>query len=462
LLLVGHVVAVAWPPRDGKKAKDGEARDEVAGAKLDDRLPRLNGESGMRQRFAIGFSALAALVLICGASRVYAHGEAADQPFLKDLTTAFYDVNISPTSIRVGEPITITGAVKILEAWPYTLDPPETAYITPVVPGPVFVLTDRVVNGAPSPGSILVEKGGTYRFRMVIVGRDPGLWHVHPGIAVQGTGTLIGPGEWVKVEPAAAPFKMDVALLSGQKVDLEHYGGRFVWWWSFAGFVIGMIWMVYWTVPKRTVTRLAVTLQVPVNDDAPDIGLITARDHMWMDLLAGITVVMLVGGWVYMAVKYPVRLPQQTVRFAPDNVTSRDHVAQVLNADSTYDDRTDTLAMNVEVKNVGSAPISAKQYIMAMATFVNGGTDEKQKAGPQHYVGQLHVEPNDTIAPGRTAKLRLTMSSDLFDEERLIPLHDPQERIAGLLRFSDTQGRDDLVTVSSVLVPTEFQAQYLP
>jgi methane/ammonia monooxygenase subunit B len=416
----------------------------------------------MRLHIALGFSLVIALVLVCCATRAFAHGEAADQPFLKDLTVAFYDVHISPTSIRVGEPVTITGAVKILETWPYTLDPPETAYITPVVPGPVFVLTDRSVNGESSPGSILVEKGGTYRFKMVIAGRDPGIWHVHPGIAVQGTGTLIGPGEWVKVEPAATPFKMDVALLSGQTVNLEHYGGRFVWWWSFAGFLVGMVWMVYWTVPKRTVTRLAVTLQVPINDDAPDIGLITARDHMWMDLLAGITVAMLVGGWIYMAVKYPVRLPQQTVRFAPEAGASHDHVAQILHADSTYDDRTDTLLMNVEVKNVGSAPITAKQYIMAMATFVNGGREEKEKAGPQHYVGRLQVDPDTAIAPGQTAKLHLKIRSDLFDEERLIPLHDPQERVAGLLRFSDSQGRDDLVTVSSVLVPIEFRAQYLP
>ena len=115
---------------------------------------------------------------------------------------------------------------------------------------------------------------------------------------------------------------MDVTLLTGQTVNLEHYGGSFVWWWSFAGFLIGVVWMVYWTVPKRTVTRLAVTTQIPVNDDAPDIGLITPRDHMWMDLLAGATIAMLVVGWVYMAVKFPVRLPQQTVRFAPEVIDS--------------------------------------------------------------------------------------------------------------------------------------------
>ena len=133
----------------------------------------------------------------------FAHGEAGDEPFLKDLTTAFYDVKISPTAIHVGEPVTITGKVRILDTWPYTLDPPEKAYVTPVVPGPVFALKDRTVNGQQAPGSFFVQRGGVYDFKMVILGREPGHWHVHPGIAIQGTGTLIGPGEWVDVQPSA-------------------------------------------------------------------------------------------------------------------------------------------------------------------------------------------------------------------------------------------------------------------
>jgi methane/ammonia monooxygenase subunit B len=413
-------------------------------------------------RFPAVLSAALLLLTASYAPRAFAHGEAADEPFLKDLTVAFYDVHISPTSIKVGEPVTITGAVKILETWPYTLDPPQTAYITPVVPGPVFVLADREINGTTAPGSILVEKGGTYHFKMVVEGRDPGNWHVHPGIAIQGTGTLIGPGEWVTVAPAAAPFKMDVTLLSGQTVNLEHYGGSFVWWWSFAGFVIGVIWMIYWTVPKRTVTRLAVTSQLPVNDDAPDIGLITPRDHMWMDVLAGATIAMLVVGWIYMAVKYPVRLPQQTVRFTPKVIDPATHSAQVISADSIYDDQTDTLVIKLAVKNMGTTPISLKQYIMAMTTFVNGEKDAQDKAGPAHYVGRMQVEPDTPIEPGQTANVQLKISSPLFDEERLIPLHDPQERIAGLLRFTDARGHEDFVTLQSDLVPTEFRPQYLP
>jgi methane/ammonia monooxygenase subunit B len=408
---------------------------------------------------AVLVTAVAALV---STPKVYAHGEAGDEPFLKDLTVAFYDVKISPTQIHVGEPVTITGAVRILETWPYTLDPPQTAYVTPVVPGPVFALQDRTINGQSAPGSFFVEKGGIYQFKMVMLGRNPGRWHVHPGIAVQGTGTLIGPGEWVTVAPGAKNFTFPVALLSGETIDLNNYEGGFVWWWSFAGFLVGAVWMFYWTLSKRTVTNLAVTSQLGVNDDAPDIGLITPRDHMWMNVLAGLTIVMLVVGWTYAATRYPVRLPQQTDWFAPKFVSSGDKMAEVEPQGATYDDGTDTLLIKVAVKNISSSPITLKQYIMAMTTFVNGAPEEQAKAGPHDFVGQLEVEPNAPIPAGVTRELTLKMTSPLFAEERLIPMRDPQQFIAGLLRFEKAGGGQQLVVARSSVIPTQFRAQYLP
>src|SRR5271167_1770253 len=163
----------------------------------------------MYKRLLLGLT-LALIVSTFSVPKAFAHGEAGDEPFLKDLTTAFYDVKILPTEIEVGQPVTITGTVRILATWPYTLDPPSKAYITPVVPGPVFALQDRTVNGQSAPGSFFVEKGGIYQFKMVVLGRNPGRWHVHPGIAVEGTGTLIGPGEWVSVAPGAGKFTFPV------------------------------------------------------------------------------------------------------------------------------------------------------------------------------------------------------------------------------------------------------------
>lgn len=418
-------------------------------------------------RITLSFKAAIASVLLIFASVIiattaFAHGEAGDEPFLKDLTTAFYDVNISPAEIHVGEPVTITGTVRILNTWPYTLAPPETAYITPVVPGPVFALKDRTVNGQPAPGSFFVERGGVYQFKMVILGRRPGRWHVHPGIAIQGTGTLIGPGEWVNVQPAAAGFTFPVALLSGQTIDLDSYQSGFVWWWSLAGFLIGVAWMLYWTLSKRTVTNLAVTLQIGVNEDAPDIGLITPRDQMWMNVFAGVTIALLIVGWFYAANRYPVRLPQQTDWFAPKTLASDANLAAVQPEGATWNDGTDTLVMKVMAKNVGSSPITVKQFVMAMTTFVNGGADEQAKAGPRDYVGQLEVEPNDPIAPGESKELTLKITNPVLSDERLIPTRDPQQFIAGLLRFQGAGGAEQFVVTRISVVPTQFRAQYLP
>jgi len=403
-----------------------------------------------------------ALVAIVSVPKVFAHGEAGDQPFLKNMTTAFYDVSVSPTEIEVGQPVIVTGTVKILETWPHTLDTPEIAAVVPVVPGPVFVMKDRTINDKSAVGSFFVEKGGIYQFKMTLLGKEPGRWHVHPGMAISGTGTLVGPGEWVTVKPSATKFEFPVTLLDGKTIELNTYQGPFVWWWSFAGFLLGMAWMVYWTFTKRTVTNLAVTMQLPVNDDAPDIGLITPRDHFWMNVIAGLTVLLLVVGWTYSATQYPVRWPQQTDWITPRFISSGDTMAETRTNGATYDDATNTLTMKVQVKNVAASALTLNRVVIGMATFVPGGEAEQAKAGPRDFVGPLKVEPEAPIAPGETKDLTVTITSNIFSTARLIPLKDPQQFVAALLRFENTQGGQQLVTVRSGVVPTMFRGQFLP
>lgn len=137
-------------------------------------------------------------------------------------------------------------------------------------------------------------------------------------------------------------------------------------------------------------------------------------------------------------------------------------MAEVQPKGATYDQATDTLVMNVQVRNVEESPINVKRFSMAMATFVNGGEAEQAEAGPRDFVGLLEVEPNSPIAPGETKDLTLRISSQLFSEERLIPLEDPQQFIAGLLRFENAQGGHELVTIRTSVIPTQFRSQFLP
>ena len=407
---------------------------------------------------------MAALVAATGyAPPAYAHGEAADEPFLKDLTVAFYDVHIAPTVVKVGEPVTITGKVKVLETWPFTLDPPDTGYINVVAPGPVFALRERTINGIPAIGSIVTKRGETYEFKMVMLGRMTGRWHVHPGIALMGTGTLLGPGEWVSVEPSGQPFVFPVTLLDGSTINLETVGSGGVWWWAIAAFLIGMVWMIYWTVPKRTVTRLAVNIQIPTPDIGKDFGLITDEDYKWSRFLGAITIGLLVIGWIYIESQYHLRLPQQTDRFAPGSITpSMDEMSktvQVKPVAGVFDNANDTLTLRFNVANLGSSPLTVKQYTIGMESFVNGGKDEVAKAGPADFVAPLEVQ-NGTIAPGQSAEVTLKMKSEGFEAERLMPLRDPQELVGGLLFLQDAAGKTYPITVRVAVRPTEFRTQY--
>ena len=129
---------------------------------------------------------------------------------------------------------------------------------------------------------------------------------------------------------------------------------------------------------------------------------------------------------------------------------------------ATYDDATDTLVMKVQVKNVADSAITLNRVVIGMATFVPGGEAEQAKAGPRDFVGPLEVEPKDPIAPGETKDLTLTISSMIFSTARLIPLNDPQQFVAGVLRFENAQGGQQLVTVRAGVVPTQFRGQFLP
>ena len=99
---------------------------------------------------------------------------------------------------------------------------------------------------------------------------------------------------------------------------------------------------------------------------------------------------------------------------------------------------------------------------MAMCTFVNGGPEDQAKAGPSEFVGQMDVQPNTPIAPGETREVTMTISSRLFDDERIVPTRDPQQFIAGLIHFQKAGGGDQYALLHSEVTPTEYGTQFLP
>ena len=173
---------------------------------------------------ALSLAGIIGLLLTFGtADVVVAHGERAQEGFLRMKTVAWQDVRFSSSEVKQGEQLVITGKVKILEVWPTTLENPELAYLNVSASGPHFVMKERTINGQPAPASFSVEKGGLYEFRMVLEGRTEGYWHVHPTLYVLHSGGLLGPGQWVTVGAVPAGYQNKVTLLDGQTIDLDRY-----------------------------------------------------------------------------------------------------------------------------------------------------------------------------------------------------------------------------------------------
>ncbi len=387
------------------------------------------------------------LMLALGAGGVaFAHGERAQEGFLRLKTAAWQDVQFSTDKVKQGEKVVITGKVKLLEVWPGTLDPPETGYLNVSASGPHFILKDRVVNGHEAPASFVVGKGGEYEFKMVLEGRTPGYWHVHPTIYVHHTGGLVGPGQWITVEAAPGGYKNMVTLMNGTSIDLDKYGFRWVFWFSSAGFILGMWWMVWWTLPPalggwhRTVTNVAVTLAIPVNDPGEDIGLITKADHKTSTLIMVLTLVLLAVGWVVMEMNWPVRLPQQVLRFTPEQLAQPAKFAQASTRKALYNVDTDTVVLEGSATNIGSQPMRVVAVNAANMTFEQGK--------------QLVVDPA-VVQPGQTVAIKMTIKDEAWREQRLLPLGRSEMGIGGLLIF-ESGGVRNAITIEAPVTPNKF------
>ena len=405
----------------------------------------------MRRRYrrVLFVALLAGAILVGSAPGASAHGEAAQEAFLRMRTVAWINVNYSATTVKQGETFTITGTAKILDAWPTNLaaGDPNTGYMGLIAPGPVVLLKERTINGVSAPSRIDVQRGRIYEFSMVVAGRRVGRWHVHPSFSVKGAGTLLGPGAWITVEENPEGFSNPVKLEGGGTVNLENYQLTFTWVWLILTFLIGLAWMIYWTVPKRTVTNLAVTSQIPLNTDGMDYGLITKKDHRNMNLFALGTALLLLAGWIYQAAAFPIKMPQQIFQFAPPDpaIASAPVFAEAGIGTADYDPDTQTLTVQAPITNTGDQPMNLTQFTTTTLKFTTGTAE-----GP----GVMVVTPSAEIAPGSTAtEVTMTMKDPAWETERLVPIGESQLLITGILVFETAGGETNYTELEANLKP---------
>jgi methane/ammonia monooxygenase subunit B len=429
----------------------------------------------MKKRLAAVLFLGIASTLVFTASPASAHGEKSQEAFLRMRSIAFTDVTFTggrlqngETHIKQGEVITLKGVAKLMDTWPDTLaaGAPRIGYINIATQGPCVEMLARTINGVSTPGRIEIAKGRFYSFEMKLMGRRPGRWHVHPSFAVKGAGTVLGPGQWVNVERASGGFTSPVTLYNGKTINLENYGLTEVWTFQVVGFILGMIWILYWTAGKRnpdgspkswmggkrTVTNPAVTLSIPLNDDGVAVGLNSKRDHRAVNMMLVATTIFLLVGWIYQASAYPVKIPQQVVQFEPPK-TELDLAAPLAKVDALFADyEPDSRALTVEVSvnNVSSNPIEFAEFTTSTLTFVPPGST---LTAPGGYQQPVQVSPSGPIAPGATQKITMKIDGNSFVVEHLVPTSESQLTLAGLMVFKDSTGKKSSAEIEEPLRP---------
>jgi len=402
------------------------------------------------------------------ASPASAHGERSQEAFLRMRTIGWTDVvfdggqrdDKGDIVVAQGEKFTIKGVARLMNTWPDTLAKglPRIGYINVATQGPCVEMLTRTINGISTPGRIEITKGHTYSFEETMMGRRVGRWHVHPTFAVKGAGTLLGPGQWFRVTPHS--FSSPVKLYNGKTINLENYHLVSVWTLQVIGFLLGLVWVCWWTWwgktakgnPRRTVTNPAVTLAIPLNDDGIAVGLNTKKDHRVVNIIALATALFLLIGWIWQASAFPVKIPQQVVEYEPP-LTALDTVPTLATVDARsakYDYQAKVLRLEVDAKNVSTSPIELSQFVTSTLTFVNPA-GSSTPSGP--YVDALKLSPSGTIQPGQTTTLVIELPGRRFDDEHLLPIGESQLTISGLMVFKDAAGQKYSAEIEEPLQP---------
>jgi len=259
---------------------------------------------------------------------------------------------------------------------------------------------------------------------------------------------VMGPGRWLTVTEAPGGFSFPVTLINGETVDLENYGFSLVWTLNLLGLVLGLWFMWHWTVPRATVTRLMINLKIGMHDTGDDFGLIQPKDYKVMDILAVLTIVLLVGGYWYGAATYPGGIPQQVIRFTPPEAHVDPTFVKISATEQAkYDVAGHTLVLPFEVTNTGSSPMTVTKFNTSTLVFSSNASSGGR---------QVNVEPSDAIYPNETKSLTLSMRDTVWEEERMMPIGEALMSVTGVVTFENQDGQKNRITVQMPLNPSSF------
>ena len=381
-----------------------------------------------------------------------AHGEKSQAAFMRMRTIHWFDLNWSKEEVVVNDTMTISGKFFVFSGWPETVDKPDISFLNIGIPGPVFIRAGSWIGGQLVPRSVQLELGETYEFKVLLKARRPGDWHVHTMMNVKGGGPIIGPGKWVTVTGSMSSFTNPITTLTGQTIDLETYNLGNTYFWHFAWYGIGLLWLAYWCRKPLFVPRF-----LAIEAGKAD-SLITGTDKK-VALGFGVGVIAIVAmSMASTNESYPITTPLQAGLLRGIKSIDMPVPTVAVNIeDATYRVPGRAMQMTMTITNNGDSAIRLGEFNTAGVRFMDAAVAQDETGYPDDLLAEegLTVSDNSPIAPGQSRTIQVTASDAAWEVYRLADLiYDPDSRFAGLLFFYDESGNRQMVTIDAPLIPS--------
>jgi methane/ammonia monooxygenase subunit B len=394
--------------------------------------------------------------LFAGVSGAAAHGERAQEPYLRTRTVQFYDVHFSKTDVKVNEQFEVTGKFRLMEDWPDAVSLPEIVFVSSVSPGPTIARVETYLNDEPARQSFAkLELGRDYDFRMVLEGRTPGKSHIHPSISIKGSGPLVGPGQWINISGDAQSFAFPIKTMTGLKIDdLQTFGLSNAVGWHVAWLVVAAAWLFFWLVRPLLLPRWLV-----LQKGREDL-LVSLKDTGVGIAVAAIVLVMVFGGYVWASQEYPYNVPLQTGLNKVGPLPQSPANAEVKVITATYDVPGRSMRLAAKITNKGSEPLSIGELTTANIRFINqqlpAAEADVDPSYPKDLIARTGLKlSNDTpINPGETRDVRIEATDAVWELERLVSfLTDVDSKFGGLLFLYTPKGERVIAEMGGPIVP---------
>jgi methane/ammonia monooxygenase subunit B len=384
---------------------------------------------------------------------VMAHGEKALEPFIRMRTIQWYDVQWSRQKFTVNEEISVSGKFHVAEDWPVSVPKPDAAFLNISTPGPVLIRTERFLNGKPYVNSVALQPGGDYTFKVVLKGRLPGRYHIHPFFNLKDAGQVMGPGVWLEVSGNAGDFRNEVKTINGEVINMETYGlSNGIFWHVFWG-ALAAAWLLWWVRRPLFIARYRM-LQAGLEDE-----LVTQQDkHIAKAILIGVPLFVLGANWMTIS-EYPKAIPLQAAldQILPLSAQVNAGVVDVDTLKAEYRIPERAMTFLVKVNNRSDKPIQVGELAIANVRFLN-----KELAKPSQDNTDMMIAPDGLtldnatpIQPGEERTMTIIAKDALWESEKLDGLiRDSDSRIGGLLFFYDgLVGERFISSITAAVIP---------